>query len=129
MLKLTIAVLTVTLAGTACAAGWRSLRIDGSSEASFTKSVAALQQKLAPERQYVFVRALQAIWAQGAKAAEADKREYTASEYFRRLDGLGYQEVVTLMDPTGNTAKRYRADYYAHSGPWSPPAIAWLWIN
>ena len=34
MLKLTVAVLAVALAGTASAAGWRSLRVDGSSEAS-----------------------------------------------------------------------------------------------
>ena len=44
MLKLTVAVLAVALAGTASAAGWRSLRIDGSSDASFTTSLAAFQR-------------------------------------------------------------------------------------
>lgn len=112
MLKLTVAVLAVGLAGTASAAGWRSLRVDGSSEASFAESVAAFQQKLSPARRLVFDLALQDIWIQGTKGAEADQREYTATEYFRQLDGLGYQEVVTFTDQTGDTAQmRYRAAY------------------
>ncbi len=104
MLKLTVAVLAVALAGTASAAGWRSMRVDGSSESGFQESVAALQAKLPEVRRYVFALALQDIWVQGAKGAEAEQREYTASEYFRQLDGLGYKEVVTLTDATGDTA-------------------------
>jgi hypothetical protein len=64
-----VAVLAVALAGTANAAGWRSLRVDGSSEASFVESVAAFQHKLSPGRRHVFERALQDIWVQGTKGA------------------------------------------------------------
>jgi hypothetical protein len=112
MLKLTVVVLTVALASTAHAGGWRALRIDGSSEASFSDSVAALQDKLAPVRQYVFGRALQDIWLSGTERAEAEQREYTAEDYFRQLDGLGYKDVVTFTDPTGRTAlTRFREEY------------------
>ena len=110
MLKLTVAMLAVALAGTASAAGWRSLRVDGSSEEGFTKSVAAFESKLSPARHYVFALALQDLWVQGTQSAGAEQREYTASEYFRRVDGLGYDEIVKLADPTGDTAKaRYVA--------------------
>jgi hypothetical protein len=110
MLKLTVAVLALALAGTASAAGWRSLRIDASSEASFTESVAALQEKLSKARGYVFALALQDIWMRGREDATAAQREYTASDYFRQVDGLGYDEIVTLTDPTGDrTQMRYKA--------------------
>jgi len=133
MLKLTVAVLAVALAGTASAARWRSLRVDGSSEASFAESVTALQQKLTKARGYVFALALQDVWVQGTKDAEADQREYTASDYFRQLDGLGYDEVVTLLDPTGGTAQmRYRAakqaafaNRYASSRPPNASGSPW----
>jgi len=109
MLKLTVVVLAVALAGTASAGGWRNLRIDGSSEARFTQSVEAFTDKLSLARREVFVHALQDIWVQGAAAAKAANREYTAGEYFRQVDGLKYDEVVTLLDPTGETAAaRYR---------------------
>ena len=91
--------------GAAGAAGWRSLRVDGTSEASFTQSVTALQDKLSPARLYVFTLALQDLWVQGTKSAEGQQREYTASEYLQRLNGLGYDEIVTLADPTGDTAQ------------------------
>lgn len=109
MLKLTIAVLAVALAGSASAAGWRSLRVDGSSDDGFAKSIAEFQEKLTPVRRYVFASALHDIWDQGTKNAAAEQREYTDDDYLRQLDGLGYDEVVTFTDPTGDTAqKRYR---------------------
>jgi hypothetical protein len=108
MLKLTIAALAFALAGTA-AAGWRDLRIDGSSEASFAESMEAFKEKLPRARFYVFVLAMQQIWVQGVEDAKATDREYTAIEYFRQTNGLVYDEVVTLLDPTGQTARaRYR---------------------
>jgi hypothetical protein len=113
-------VLVVALAGAANAAGWRSLRVDGSSNTSFAKSVAEFEQKLSPARHHVFVLALHDIWNKGTKTAEANQREYTADEYVRQLDGLGYEEVVTLTDPTGDTAEaRYRgaSHYYALTAP------------
>ena len=111
MLKLTVAVLAVALAGTASAAGWRSLRLDGQSEAGFDQSLAEFREKLTNGRRYAFTLALYDIWDQGTKTAEAEQREYTAADYRRQLDGLGYEQVVTLTDPTGETARRNRADY------------------
>ena len=112
MLKLTVAVLAVALAGSASAEGWRSLRIDASDEAAFKESVALFQSKLSPSREHAFNRALQDIWAQGTEKASADQSEYTSSDYFRQLDGLTYDEVVRILDPSGHKAKRYRAEYY-----------------
>jgi hypothetical protein len=111
VLKLTIAVLAIALTGTAGAAGWRSLRLDGSSEASLEKSLAEFRDKLTPGRRYAFTLALRDIWYQGTKNAEADQREYTAADFLLQLDGLGYEQVVRFTDPTGETAKRHRADY------------------
>jgi hypothetical protein len=109
MLKLTVAVLAVALAGAANAAGWRSLRLDASSEEAFVQSVEAFEKKLSPARDWVFRQALRDIWTQGTKSATAEQREYTEAEYRRQVDGLSYEEVVTLTDPTGKTAKdRYR---------------------
>jgi hypothetical protein len=105
MLKVTTAVLAVALAGSASAAGWRSLRFDGSSEASFATSVAQFKETLSPARYQVFLRALEDVWEQGTKNAEAKLSEYTADDYRRQLDGLAYKQVVTLTDPTGETAK------------------------
>jgi hypothetical protein len=110
MLKLTVAVLALAVATSASAAGWRSLRVDGSSEQAFEKSLEAFQDKLSPARQHVFGEALKDIYAQGTQAAAAEQREYTTDEYYRQLDGLRYEEVVKFTDPTGDTAKdRYRA--------------------
>jgi hypothetical protein len=128
MLKLVVAVLAVALAGTASAAKWRDLRVDGSSEEAFAQSLEAFKDKLSPARRYTFGEALKDIWMQGAKAAEAEQREYTASEYYADVDGLSYEEIVTLTDPTGDTAKtRYReASLMARgarpSGAGSPPS-------
>jgi len=119
MLKLTMAVLAIALAGTA-SAGWRSLRVDGSSEATFKESVAAIQEKLPEVRRHLFAAALQDIWVERSKAAAAEQREYTESEYFRQLDGLGYQEVVRFTDPTGDTADTRFRQVYArlYRAPW-----------
>lgn len=118
MLKLTVAVLAFALAGFANAAGWRSLRVDGSSEEAFNESVALLKDKLSPSRRHAFDRALQDIRARGAARASAEQREYTSSDYHRQLDGLSYDEVVRVLDPSGRKAKQYRAEYYnARSGP------------
>lgn len=119
MLKVTVAVLAVVLAGGASAAGWRDLRVDGSSEEAFAKSLEVFKDKLSPARRYVFGEALKDIWLQGDKAAQAEQREYTDAEYYARVHGLSYEDIVTLTDPTGDTAKdRYRAasltqHYYA----------------
>ena len=126
MLKVTVAVLAVALASTASAGGWRNLRVDGSSEAAFTESVEAFKEKLPLPKWYALARALNDIWAEGVAAAKAVNRDYTAGEYFRRTDGLAYDEVVTLLDPTGETAQaRYREAsrlLYVRGSP-----VHWAW--
>ena len=110
MLKLTIAVLAVALAGSASAAGWRSLRVDGTSEDGFSKSLAVFKEELPPARYYVLLQALQDMWVAGTKSAEAGQGEYTDADYLRQLDGLTYKHVVRFTDPTGDTAhQRLRA--------------------
>lgn len=111
VLKLTIALLAVAAAGSASAAGWRSLRLDATTEVSFRESVAEFQEKLPPPHWYAFGMALQEIWTQGAAAAAAENHQYTASDYFRQLDGLGYAEVVRITDPTGATEQQRRVAY------------------
>jgi hypothetical protein len=125
MLKLTVAVLAVVLAGTA-SAGWRSLRVDGSSEAGFAESLAAFKEKLPRARAHVFGEALKDIWVQGTKDAEAEQREYTASDYYRQLDSLGYEQVVTFTDPTGDTARmRFKAAMQTvYARPYAPVSTA-----
>ena len=113
MLKLTVIVLAAVLADTASAAGWRDLRIDASSAASYSESIATFQQKLTPSRRIAFARSLHDIWARGSQLAEERQSEFTDADYFRVLDGLRYEEVVTLTDPSGKKEGRYRAEYYA----------------
>ena len=112
MLKLTVATLAIVLAGTASAAGWRKLQIDASSETAFDQSVATFQEKLSPSRRVAFARSLQDIQDEGTKRATGEQRDYTRAEHLQRLHGLGYEEVVTLVDPTGKRAGQYRAAYY-----------------
>ena len=111
MLKLAVAVLAFALAGSASAEGWRSLRFDASSETAFNESVALFRDKLSPTREHAFQRALQDIWIQGTQKASAERRDYTVSDYYRQLDGMSYDELVLIPDPTGDRAKRYRDEY------------------
>ena len=109
MLKLIVAVLAITLAGSVNAAGWKDLRIDASSEAAFQQSLATFNRELSPERQQVFSNALMDIWFKSTAEAKADQRDLTAADFQRQLHGLSYEEVVTFTDPSGATAKeRYR---------------------
>jgi hypothetical protein len=125
MLKVTVVVLAVALAGTASAAGWRSLRLDASSEAAFNESVALFKDKLPPSRRHAFERVLQDVWTQGTLKASAEQREFTKADYFAQLDGLAYKDLVTLTDPTGDKAKRYRAEYfYARGSSYAGGGIA-----
>ena len=110
MLKLKVAAtaLAIALAGTA-SAGWRTMRVEAADLSSFEESVGAFEEELSTARHYVFMLALQDIWAQGLQRANAEQREYTEAEYFRQLDGLTYGEIVSLADPTGDVIKeRYR---------------------
>lgn len=121
MLKVTFAVLAVMLASTASAAGWRNLRIDASNETAFKESVATFEAKLSPSRRVAFARSLQDVWIEGMQRAAVEQREYTSADYFRQLHGLGYEEVVKITDPTGEKAKRYRAEYDSSVAPGLTP--------
>jgi len=81
MLKLTVVVLAVALAGAADAANWRDLRVDASSEAAFQQSMAVFDKELSSERRYVFQHALMDIWILGTRNAKADQREFTVDDY------------------------------------------------
>jgi hypothetical protein len=105
MLKLTVALLAVALAGTAGAAGWRSLRVDASSDTAFEQSLAVFKEKLSPARRQVFEEALKDIWVKGTQEAAAEQREYTTADYYRQIGGLGYKQVVNFTDPSGDTAQ------------------------
>ena len=122
MLKLAIAVLAVALAGTAGAAGWKDLRIDASSEAAFRQSLDEFKDKLSRERQHVFTAALTDIWLLGTEKAKVDQRQFTVDEYYQQLHGLSYEEVVTLTDPTGETAKQRYEDAKRSVSNYSPPS-------
>ena len=126
-LKLTVTALAIAFAGTA-SAGWRSMRVEAADLASFDESVAAFEEELSTARTYVFMLALQDIWSQGLQSAGAEQREYTEAEYLRQLDGLTYDEIVTLADPTGKTTKeRYRtgvAKMLANRGPAVAPGVS-----
>jgi hypothetical protein len=117
MLKLTAAMLAIALAGTASAAKWRDLRVDGSSEEAFAQSLEVFKDTLPPSRWYTFDHMLGTIWLQETQAAAAEQREYTRDDYLRQLDGLTYNEVGRVLDPTGRLAQWYRAQYfYARGG-------------
>jgi len=131
MLKLTVATLAIVLAGTASAAGWRDLRIDASSAASYSESIATFQQKLSPSRRIAFARSLHDIWLRGSQLAEERQSEFTDADYFGVLHGLRYEEVVTLTDPSGKKEGRYRAEYYASRayGGAAPGTPAWTGMS
>ena len=85
MLKLIVAMLAVAIAGSAHAVRWRNLRVDGSNEGAFARSMTAFKDELSPQREYVFGAALKDIWIRSATAAS-----YT--------------------DPAGDTAKQRNRD-------------------
>ncbi|HSC15602.1 MAG TPA: hypothetical protein VLI71_10820, partial [Gammaproteobacteria bacterium] len=75
------------------------------------------RDKLTKSRKHAFERALQDVWTQRTQQADAEQREYTREDYYAQLDGLSYEQVVRVLDPTGEQAKRYRAAYYASQTP------------
>ena len=129
MLKLKIAATVLAIAfASSASAGWRSMRVEAADLATFEESVAAFEGELSTARHYVFMLALQDIWARGLERASAEQREYTEAEYFRQLDGLTYDDVVTLADPSGEiTRDRYRAGVaktIANRGPGVTPGVS-----
>jgi len=103
MLKLTVAVLAIALAGAASAADSPSLRVDASSNAAFKRSLVAFKDELSPEQRQAFGEALKDVWIAGTQAAESERVKYRAADYYRQIHGLSYEEVVNLT--TGESAK------------------------
>jgi hypothetical protein len=124
MLKLTVAVLALALAGTAGADSWRKLRVDASSEAAFSQSLDLFKEKLTPDRAYAFGEALKDIWIRGATEAQAAQREYTADDYYRQVHGLTYEGVVTFTDPSGVTARTRKHQAFLASRSTAPRGTA-----
>lgn len=116
MLKLTIAIVAIALAGSASAQGWR---LDAGSHRAFKRSLEAAKDELSPENVELLAGALKHIWAEGTKAAEVQQRRYSDKDYFRQLDGLSFEEVVHFTDATYEAALQYNAlsDALARAAP------------
>jgi hypothetical protein len=125
MLKLIGAVLAVALAGSAGAANWKDLRVDASSEAAFKQSMEVFNEELSPERRYVFQGALLDIWVRGTTDAKAKQTQYTVADFYLELDGLSYEQVVTLTDPSGELAKQRSREANRANSANSSPAPLW----
>lgn len=121
VLKLALALFAGALVATAGAANWKDLRVDASSEAAFRHSLDSFKKELSPERQQVFTAALADIWLEGTAHAKTEQREFSVAEYYRQLDGLSYEQVVTFTDPTGETAKQRYEDAKRNISSYSPP--------
>jgi hypothetical protein len=119
MLKRTIVLLAVALAGAAGADESLSLRIDASSKRAFERSLAAFKDELSPERRQAFGDALADIWVAGAQAADSEGRKYRTKDYYRQIDNLGYDEVVSHA--TGEYTKLRARQLSAARTEYSPP--------
>lgn len=108
MRQLTIFIAATVLAGCAGTSEWRTLRIDGSSEASLHESLNRLDQELprAYHRRMLEI-ALVDIWSTNAQlAGETDDGEdaaYTKENFRAELHGLTYESVVALANRTGRS--------------------------
>ena len=106
MLKLTVAMLAIAVAGTTNADEFPSLRVDASSNAAFERSLTAFKDELSPEQRHTFGEALTDIWLAGTQAAETSRGKYRTADYYRQIHGLSYEEVVNFA--TGETAELRR---------------------
>jgi hypothetical protein len=104
MLKLTVAMLAIAVAGTPNADEFPSLRVDASSNAAFERSLTAFKDELSPEQRHAFGEALTDIWLAGTQAAETSRGKYRTADYYRQIHGLSYEEIVNFT--TGETARR-----------------------
>lgn len=119
MRQLTILIAAMALTGCASTSEWRTLRIDGSSEASLRESLTRLEQELprAYHRRMLEI-ALADIWSTSAqRAGETDDGEgaaYTKEDYRAELHGLTYESVVALANQTGRSVSSL---YYSRHQP------------
>ena len=108
MKKLAVVMVGMALAACASTSGWQAPRIDATSQSNFEASVAALQQTLPPNHRLFFEVALQELWNSTASKGGAESSvEEATKAYFAQLDGLGYEQVISLA---GSEAKeRYQS--------------------
>jgi hypothetical protein len=103
MLKRTIVLVVVALAGASSGEESTSLRIDASSGRAFERSLVAFRKELSPEHRQALGNALVDIWIAGTQAADAERGKYRKRDYYRQIDGLSYEEAVAFT--TGESAK------------------------
>ena len=107
MRKIVFSIVVMALGGCASTGGWRTLRIDGSSQSSIDRSISLIQQELPAFRREGFDMVLADLWITGTLNAEAEGAEYLENDYFALLDGLRYEDVLNLAGP--ETTPRYWA--------------------
>jgi hypothetical protein len=116
MSKLAILVATFALAGCASTSEWRTLTIDGSSEAAFEESISLFDQELPKTRNRMFALALVDIVRTGAEESGQTKDgspAYTDEQLRSDLHGLTYDGVIAFADETGPSVRQL---YYSGSG-------------
>jgi len=91
--KLALSVVVMALAGCASTHGSRVLRLDGTSQANFEESVAALHESLGPNQRLRFQIALQQVSSTAARGGQTD------AVTLAQLDGLAYDEIIGLAGP------------------------------
>ena len=110
MSKPVLAALVTFLAGCAGCAGcaslgqWRTLRIDGSSDESFTETLSQLNSELSYSRRQMLGLALVDIASSGvdeAKVRDDGAPAYSHEDLREDLDGLTYDGVIDLADQSG----------------------------
>ncbi len=91
-------IVALTIVAGCSSMGWRTHRIDGSSGATFEKSVGLLQEKLSPERRSDFEVALAVIWMRSAVvgAGDLDSDGRVAIDETRALQKLS-EDVLTQI--------------------------------
>ena len=104
MSRILICTAAFVLSGCASMGEWRSMAIDGTSEAAFAQSVTALNDELPYRHQQLLSLALIDIARTGQSNAEgADDAEsaYSYEQYRSELNGLTYDGVIALADQQG----------------------------
>ena len=84
-------------AASAHASNWRDLRIDASTDSSFTDSIQQMRDELPYHKALLFVIVLKDL-----------KTHLAPAEDRQRLDGLTYKEIANLASPQAT------AEYLAH---------------
>jgi len=105
MPKLAFLIVGLALAGCASTSEWRALRLDGASKSTFEESAAVFRQELPQGRRLYFDVAITDLWTTAALKAQLDLQtesnalEAASRNFLAQIDGLGYDEIVSLAGP------------------------------